>query len=341
VQQAPVESSTNSSPDTLNATSGPVETSAPERTRVGSGPALDGDITTVIIHVARKSDGTPEMFMNDLDLLGFAGQYDYFYSPKDRKGAKGYVFVNMLETVYVQRLCDCLEMLHDPQMECLQLVWLDKNCTVQAARIQGRDENMRHFWSICKGLWPVHDNVPYIRSEGKMLQKLPWDYLDEQPPDALNVTPQTLCLRGIPNRIGPVEMMEILDKNGFEGSYSYFFMPCDVRSFNHRGYAFVHLDSAELARLFIDNMNCYAFEEPSGKLLRVCMAKQQGVITSLQSSKSISFSGSLLYYPWVRIEGEMKCLSTEKALRACLNYLTSKENGTSMITEGHWAEEHG
>ena len=108
------------------------------------------------------ADRTAEMLMSDLDLLGFAGQYDYFYSPRDRKGSKGYVFINMTKPVYAQRFFDCVEMLNDPQMESLPLKWLDKTSIVQEARIQGRDQNLRHFWSICKGMWPVHDNVPYV-----------------------------------------------------------------------------------------------------------------------------------------------------------------------------------
>jgi hypothetical protein len=223
-------------------------------------------------------------------------------------------------------------MLKDPRMEALQLQWLDKTSYVQGARIQGRDENLRQCWSICKGLWPVHDNLPYVLLEGAMAPVLPWECLDEQPPEDNKSTPQTLCLRGIPHKVDPVEMMAILDNNGFEGSYSYFFMPCDVRSYKHRGYAFVHLDTQEFARLFIDRMNGYEFENHSKKLLRVGLAMQQGIVASLEKNKTIQYSGSLLLYPWVRVQGEMQCVSTEEALRICLQDLKSKsgENAESV-----------
>jgi RNA recognition motif-containing protein len=295
-------------------------------------------ITTLVVRIDRRREGTADMLMRDLDLLGFAGQYDYCYVPRTRKGTKGYAFVNMTEAVYAQRFNDCVEMLQDPKLDCLQLACLDKTTAPQEARIQGRDANLRNLWFIFKGMWPAHDCVPFVRVDGTMKQVLPWDYLDEEPPEANNNAPQTLCLRGIPYAVGPVEMMEILDKNGFEGSYSYFFMPCDVRSFNHRGYAFVHLETQELARLFIDRMNDYAFDNRGCKTkkthLRVCLAMQQGVVSNLEHSKTIKYSGSLLFYPWVRIDGEMKCVSTEDALQECLQDLKSrsKEVAESQIS---------
>jgi hypothetical protein len=296
--------------------------------------AIDSSSTTLIVHVPRLADRTAEMLMSDLDLLGFAGQYDYFYSPRDRKGSKGYVFINMTKPVYAQRFFDCVDMLNDPQMESLPLKWLDKTSIVQEARIQGRDQNLRHFWSICKGMWPVHDNVPYVLVDGKMRQELPWDNVAEPPHEESSDTPQTLCLRGIPKRVGPVDMMEVLDKNGFDGTYSYFFMPCDVRSLNHRGYAFVHLDTQELARRFIARMNGYAFNgEDSRWLMRVTLAKHQGVVANLEKSKTIKYSGSLLYYPWVRVDGEMTCVSTEDELRACLQDLKGDTAESSISTE--------
>jgi hypothetical protein len=297
------------------------------------------DNTTLIVRHPRhprRNDPTPEMFMSDLEILGFAGQYDYLYSPRDRKGSKGYAFINMIDRVYAQRFFDCVEMLKEGEMESLPLKWLDKTSSVQEACIQGRDPNLRHFWSICRGMWPVHDNVPYVLIDGKMVQTLPWLFLDEGQPNEVNTdTPQTLCLRGIPSRIGPVEMMEILDKSGFDGSYSYFFMPCDVRTLTHRSYAFVHLDTKEKARLFIDQMNGYVFEGAdlnSEKTLRVSLAKQQGIVANLEKSKTLSYSGSLLYYPWVRIDGQMACVSTEDQLRGYLKDLKSRGGEDAQST---------
>ena len=44
--------------------------------------------------------------------------------------------------------------------------------------------------------------------------------------------------------------------------------------------------------------------------MRVTLAKHQGVVANLEKSKTIKYSGSLLYYPWVRIDGQMACVST-------------------------------
>jgi RNA recognition motif-containing protein len=300
--------------------------------------ALDTELrdnsTTIIVRLLRSIDGTPEMIMNDLDTLGFAFQYDYIYVPRTRKSTKGYAFVNMTEPVHAQRFSDCIAMLKDPRMQQLELEWLDNASSADYARVQGRDENLRQCWSICKGLWPVHDNLPYVRVDGTMKPVLPWEHLDEQPPEDNKCTPQTLCLRGIPHRVCPVEMMTILDGNGFEGRYSYFFMPCDVRTYNHRGYAFIHLDSQEFSRLFIDRMNGYSFENHSGKQLRVGLAMQQGIAESLARNKTLQYSGSLLLYPWVRVNGEMTCVSNDEAVRICLQNLKGDKCGESTDSVG-------
>lgn len=290
------------------------------------------NITTLIVRLSGRNDGTLEMLMSDLDLLGFDFKYDYIYVPRTKKKWKGYAFVNMTEAMYARQLSDYLGMLKDQQMERLELKWLDHTFCVQEARIQGRDQNLRQCWSICQGLWPIHDSLPLVRIEGKMAPVLPSEYLDEELPEDKKSTPQTLCLRGIPHQVCPVEMMGILDTNGFEGSYSYFFMPCDVRSLKHRGYAFVHLESQEFAKLFIDRMNGYRFGNHGGKILRVGMALQQGVVASLKKNTTIQYAGSLLFYPWVRVDGEMKCVTTDEALRICLEDLDSprKESAESV-----------
>jgi hypothetical protein len=288
--------------------------------------------TTLIVRLTCRNDGTPKMLLSDLDLLGFESKYDYIYVPRTRKKWKGYAFVNMTDAVYARQLSDCVGMLKDPQRDPLELKWLDYTSCVQEARIQGRDQNLRQCWSICQGLWPVHDSLPHVRIEGKMAPVLPWEYLNEELPEDKRGTPQTLCLRGIPHQVCPVELMGILDTNGFEGSYSYFFMPCDVRSLKHRGYAFVHLDTQEIAKLFIERMNGYLFANHGDKNLRVGMALQQGVVPSLKKNTTIQYSGSLLFYPWVRVDGEMKCVSTDEALRICLKDLdtTRKESAESV-----------
>merc|ERR1719163_2467082 len=70
-------------------------------------------------------------------------------------------------------------------------------------------------------------------------------------------------------------------------------------------------------------MNGYAFENHGSKILRVGLAMQQGIVANLKKSKTIQYSGSLLFYPWVRVEGEMTCVSTDDALQLCLKNLQS------------------
>jgi len=104
------------------------------------GAQICPDTTTLIVRLSRRNTGTPEMLMSDLDLLGFAQQYDYIFVPRSRKSTKGYAFVNMTDSAHAHRLGDCIQVLKDPRMENLELQWLDKASSSQAARIQGRDE---------------------------------------------------------------------------------------------------------------------------------------------------------------------------------------------------------
>jgi hypothetical protein len=182
---------------------------------------------------------------------------------------------------------------------------------------------------------PVHDGLPSVRIDGKMVEILPWDFLHEKPPESSKNVPQTLCLRGIPNQLCPLEIMEILDSHGLEGKYSYFYMPCDVRSFCNRGYAFVHLVNQEAVQLFIERMNGYSFEglRRSQKALRVSVAKYQGVVENLEHCQSIDYSRGLLYYPWVLIDGEMKCLATKEALQECMAEVRKRTDSDADSTD--------
>jgi hypothetical protein len=261
--------------------------------------------------------------MEELDVLGFAGRYDYVYLPQDKRGIKGYAFINMVSSADAEQLSACIDaMRRNPRV-----AFLDEKSTALAARIQGRDENLRNLWSLWNGMAPVHDGLPSVRlPDGKMVEILPWEFLNEKPPMTSKSVPQTLCLRGIPNQLCPLEIMEILDGNGLEGKYSYFYMPCDVRSFCNRGYAFVHMVDQEAVQLFIERMNGYTFEglRRSQKALRVSVAKYQGVVENLEHCQSIDYSRGLLYYPWVLIEGEMKCLATKDALQDCMQLFRKK-----------------
>jgi hypothetical protein len=182
---------------------------------------------------------------------------------------------------------------------------------------------------------PVHDGLPSVRIDGQMVDILPWEFLNEKPPESSKCVPQTLCLRGIPNQLCPLEIMEILDNNGLEGKYSYFYMPCDVRSFCNRGYAFVHLVDQEAVQFFIEKMNGYSFEglRRSQKALRVSVAKYQGVVENLEHCQSIDYSRGLLYYPWVLIDGEMKCLATKEALEECMQQNRKRSDSDAESTD--------
>jgi hypothetical protein len=192
-------------------------------------------------------------------------------------------------------------------------------CDVKPARIQGVNANLRNLWSFWRGMKPIHENCPYVRTGEGMVATLPWEQL--QSPTLAVQIPRTLCLRGIPNKISSTELMDTLDNMGFSGEYDYFYLPCDVRSLCNRGYAFVNLTSSEAARRFHEAMNHYRFTELSDKRVQVSLAKVQGVRRNLLRCQSVNCSG-FLSYPWVLEDGEMKCLSSKAAV---YEYLSSEE----------------
>lgn len=295
-----------------------------------SAPQFGDDVTTIIAQGLSRSTNAAQL-MEELDALGFAHRYDYVYLPQDKRGIKGYAFINMITPADAARLSACF----DANRWNPGVAFLDQKCTALAARIQGRDANLRNLWSLWNGMTPVHDGLPRVRIDGMMVEILPWDFLQEKPPESSKCVPQTLCLRGIPNQLCPLEIMEILDSHGLEGKYSYFYMPCDVRSFCNRGYAFVHLVNQEAVQLLIERMNGYSFEglRRSQKALRVSVAKYQGVIENLEHCQSIDYSRGLLYYPWVLIDGEMKCLATKDALHECIQEFRKRSDGDAESTD--------
>jgi hypothetical protein len=300
------------------------------RTCGESVPQFGDNITTIIAQGLPRSTNATKL-MEELDALGFADRYDYVYLPQDKRGIKGYAFINMITSEDAERLRDCFNGIR----RGARVSFLDEKCTALAARIQGRDDNLRNLWSLWNGMTPVHDGLPSVRIDGKMVEILPWDFLHEKPPESSKCVPQTLCLRGIPNQLCPLEIMEILDSNGLEGKYSYFYMPCDVRSFCNRGYAFVHLVDQEAVQLFMERMNGYSFEglRRTQKTLRVSVAKYQGVVENLEHCQSIDYSRGLLYYPWVLIDGEMKCLATKDALQECMQDFRKRRDSDGDSTD--------
>jgi hypothetical protein len=91
----------------------------------------------------------------------------------------------------------------------------------------------------------------------------------------------------------------------------------------------------EAVQLFIERMNGYSFEglRRSQKALRVSVAKYQGVVENLEHCQSIDYSRGLLYYPWVLIDGEMKCLATKDALQDCMQQFRKRSDSDAESTD--------
>jgi hypothetical protein len=291
--------------------------------------------STTIIVQGMITAVTAAKVMSDIDLLGFQNRYDYLYLPQDKRGIKGYAFINFVTPEDGSRFVETIKAVREaPNSAPPGVEHLIKPGSVLPARIQGVDANLLNLWSVWRGLSPVHDNRPLVRRNGDMVATLPWEILGPKnsPVGCRPPVHRTLCVRGVPNKMSAVDLMEIIDGLGLEGLYDYFFLPCDIRSLCNRGYAFISLISDEAAALFSRVMHAYTFpDSKSMKSVRVSIAKYQGVAANLERCQSV-FYGGLLYYPWVMVKGEMKCLVNKEQVNA---YLASLENDetASVSTE--------
>jgi hypothetical protein len=90
----------------------------------------------------------------------------------------------------------------------------------------------------------------------------------------------TLTVNGLPIDLGKQELLDLLDRTGFQGRYNYLYLPCNYRERTNRGHAFINFCTPgdakrffaawHAARLFGGAANAY------GALLNISVCTEQG-----------------------------------------------------------------
>lgn len=87
---------------------------------------------------------TQQEMIEELDSLGFAGSFDFFYAPIDfgTMGNVGYAFVNFVDPRWAARCCEQLDgfVFGKHQQRTRKKV-----ATVSVAHLQGLQANIRHY----------------------------------------------------------------------------------------------------------------------------------------------------------------------------------------------------
>lgn len=113
-------------------------------------------------------------------------------------------------------------------------------------------------------------------------------------------------LRNIPNKFTQASLLEEIDKEGFDNSYDFFYLPMDVRNKTNVGYAFVNfVASADMAR-FQRCFEGYQFKKHSSqKIATVSPAHVQGLERNIQqlAKKAVTHFNDSQYRPIVLRNG--------------------------------------
>jgi hypothetical protein len=93
----------------------------------------------------------------------------------------------------------------------------------------------------------------------------------------------TVMLRNIPNKYTQRMLLDQINSLGFEGTYSFFYLPRDVRTTANTGYSFVCFNDNGSAKLFMDKFSGYKLPGfNSQKVCEVSWARIQGLKANIQ-----------------------------------------------------------
>ena len=101
--------------------------------------------------------------------------------------------------------------------------------------------------------------------------------------EAGNDDRDTVMLRNIPNKYTQRMLLDQINSMGFTGTYSFFYLPRDVRTLACQGYAFIVFNDNEIARRFVNKLNGYKLPGfNSQKICEVTWARIQGLKANIQ-----------------------------------------------------------
>merc|ERR1712113_258789 len=96
----------------------------------------------------------------------------------------------------------------------------------------------------------------------------------------------TMMLKNIPCRKTQEEVIALIDQNGFQDQYDFFYLPRDVKFRANLGYAFINFVTPEDAANFSKELNGYRFSgSGSTKACAVVPAHVQGLVNNLSAFK--------------------------------------------------------
>lgn len=98
----------------------------------------------------------------------------------------------------------------------------------------------------------------------------------------------TVMLRNVPYDARQRGVLSLLEEEGFKGRFDFFYAPLDFKSKNNLGYAFVNLQSVEVAKEFFKHFDGRRIVSRPGwdKPLRVCWARVQGLSANIDHYKN-------------------------------------------------------
>jgi hypothetical protein len=146
----------------------------------------------------------------------------------------------------------------------------------------------------------------------------------------------------LPNNRDAEQILAVMEKLGFKDSYDYFYLPVDRHCMCNKGYGFIHFMRVEDAYSFIKQLEGFRFERTgSSKTITACIAKRQGVAASLKAcikSPHRLLDGKsrgrvMSHCPWVRVQGQIRCLTPTSAYNAYVEENSRTGHGTSNRAE--------
>lgn len=149
----------------------------------------------------------------------------------------------------------------------------------------------------------------------------------------------TVMIRNIPLRYTPVSLREVVDEEGFQGRYDYFYMPMDFRSHRSLGYCFINFYDPGCAAEFATKFENRKFSVNSEKVLSVSGAARQGLLANVASFKlsTLKQMPKIEFRPLVAILGQLVPLDEEVYawLLTGTHSMSGNENSfTSQSTAG-------
>eukprot|EP00746_Dinoflagellata_sp_MGD_P147492 gnl/MRDRNA2_/MRDRNA2_79826_c0_seq2.p1 gnl/MRDRNA2_/MRDRNA2_79826_c0~~gnl/MRDRNA2_/MRDRNA2_79826_c0_seq2.p1 ORF type:complete len:255 (-),score=53.27 gnl/MRDRNA2_/MRDRNA2_79826_c0_seq2:131-895(-) len=124
---------------------------AVDLSNTGQQSTMDKSVTTLMLRNI-PSNYKQTVLLEEIDKLGFAGTYDFFYLPMDVRNRSnvGYAFINFLDPESAARCCSTLSGYKFKRYRSKKI------CAVSPAHLQGFEKNVAHFEH--RAIMKAHDD---------------------------------------------------------------------------------------------------------------------------------------------------------------------------------------